>query len=363
MNNNLDFIFPVSNSHNIFSGKDIYIDNSNLNIDMNFDIGDANIKNNFEPFDNLFNNKNSRISSYDENEFQKIVLKPHTLNNEVKNIYTKNEIPVDLSLKENINKKRRKLKIEENFGECKEIKDKEKNNLNKTVKFHSYKLNVMTEEEKVKQRDKNKISARKSRLKKKQYIAQLEKEYSSLKSQLGEIKQNLGINENIISNSENEEFLLNTKGNYCSDCSKIENLKIEENMILNSENIDEKSNLNLINSYTEKQKKILEKLLINQIIIMMPIKIKIFQDKYLKLFSFNKEDSLNVVKNKIERNLKTIQELYDINNLNVKENGIIVEQHYKKINKNGSMANQIYDYYYNLKNYINGFEQIYLSLI
>jgi hypothetical protein len=72
-----------------------------------------------------------------------------------------------------------------------------------------------------------------------------------------------------------------------------------------------------MNSYTEKQKKILEKMLINQIKVMMPIRIKSFQDKYLKLFTFNNEESLIEIKDKIDKNLKAIQELYDIKNYKI----------------------------------------------
>ena len=118
-----------------------------------------------------------------------------------------------------------------------------------------------------------------------------------------------------------------------------------------------------MNSYTEKQKQILEKMLINQIILMMPIKIKIFQEKYLKLFTFNNNESLREIKDKIEKNLKTIQELYDIKNLITEENGLNVEPFYKKNNKGGSMAYQLYEYYYNINNYIKEFEKIYFSLI
>jgi hypothetical protein len=134
-------------------------------------------------------------------------------------------------------------------------------------------------------------------------------------------------------------------------------------LIINQEEIDDKNNINLLNSYTEKQRKIMVKLLINQILIMMPIKIKMFQDKYLKLFTFNGNESLSDVKNKIERNLRTIQELYDINRLKNEENGLSFEQHYKNNRKSDSMAHQIYNYYFNLKNYINEFEKIYLCLI
>ena len=37
---------------------------------------------------------------------------------------------------------------------------------------------------------------------------------------------------------------------------------------------------------------------------MMPIKIKMFQNKYLKLSVINKDDNINIIKNKIEENLQ-----------------------------------------------------------
>ena len=358
MNNNYDCFFPISNYQKIFSEKDIYIDHANLNMDLNLEFGETNVKNAFEGLDNLFNNKISRNSSFDENDFQKISLKPYPISPEVNNIF-KEPVKNPANMKENINKKRNRSKNHE-----KQIdKNKEINKGNKIIKFNSYKLNPMTEEEKNKQKIKNKISARKSRQKKKEYISHLEADYSLLKNKLKAIEQNTKINDNYIPLNENKDFLIDKKENLCGNCSKIENLKFEENIILNQEKFDDNNNFNLINSYSDKQRKILEKLLINQIIIMMPIKIKMFQNKYLKLFTFNENESLNEIKNKIERNLRTIQELYDIKHLKNEENGLNIEPYYKNNSKSGSMAYQIYNYYFNLKNYINEFEKIYLCLI
>ena len=357
MNNNYDFIFH-SNYNKIFSEKDIYIDHDNLNLELKEGLGEANIKNVFESFDNIFNNKNSRKSSYDENDFQKPIIKPNVINPEINNIFNISEKKNELVSKEKLNKKR---KITKNVEVSKKIE--EKVNLDdKKIKFKSYKLNPITEEEKKLQKVKNKISARKSRQKKKQYIIELEKENYSLKEYLERIKENSKLNNNIIPLNEKQDLFQKQK-EYCNDCSNIENLKLEESLIINSESIDSKNSINLMNSYTEKQKKILEKMLINQIILMMPIKIKIFQDKYLKLFTINNNETLREIKDKIDKNLKTIQELYDIKNLITEENGLNIEPFYKKNNKDGSMAYQLYDYYYNIKNYINEFEKIYYSLI
>ena len=75
-------------------------------------------------------------------------------------------------MKENLNKKR-KLKNKETKKEIKGIKDikenKEVNNqIDKKIIFNSYKLTPLSEEEKLEQKEKNRISARKSRFKKKQ---------------------------------------------------------------------------------------------------------------------------------------------------------------------------------------------------
>lgn len=346
MNNNFDILFPYSNLNNIFSEKDIYIDHSMLNMDKNLEIEEANIKNTFEPFDNIFNNRNSMVQN-NENEFQKISLIPYVQTPKTKNIF--NNSPKDINLKENLNKKRKIKKIESN----KYIKENNNQKYNKVI-FNSFKINPISEEEKIEQKNRNKISARKSRLKKKQYITKLEQEHSLLMSQIEEIRQNLCLNKNIIPSIEIKDNSINEKVNNCDYCLKIENLKLEENLILKNENASDKNTTNLLGLYSEKQKKVLEKMLINQILIMMPIKIKIFQDKYLKLFNFNSEESLNDIKIKIEKNLQTIQELYDISNLIEKENGLSNE----KNNKNDSMAKQIYNYYYNLKKYVNDFEKI-----
>jgi len=356
MNNNYDSFFPIANFQKIFSEKDIYIDHANLNMDLNLEFGETNVKNAFDGLDNLFNNKISRNSSFDENDYQKISLKPYPISPEINNIFKEPVKNDALNMKENINKKRNRSKNQE-------IKNDEINKGNKIIKFNSYKLNPISEEEKNKQKIKNKISARKSRQKKKEYISQLKADYSLLKNKLEAIEKNSKINDNFITLNENKQILIEKNENLCDNCSKIENLKFEEKIILNQEQYDDNNNINLINSYTDKQRKILEKLLINQILIMMPIKIKIFQDKYLKLFTFNDKESLSEIKNKIDGNLKTIQELYDIKHLKNEENGLNIKPHYKNNGKSGSMAHQIYNYYFNLKNYINEFEKIYLCLI
>ena len=63
--------------------------------------------------------------------------------------------------------------------------------------------------------------------------------------------------------------------------------------------------------------------------------------------------------------MKTIQELYDMENFQgTQENGGTNIRKYKYDGvRNKSMAHQIYNFYYNLKNYVYEFEKIYFSLI
>ena len=135
MNNNFDFNFSLSNYNKIFSEKDIYIDHDNLNMDINFGFNEANLKNPFDSFDNLFINKNSRKSSYDENDIQKIPLKPKVITPEIDNIFKISEKKNEKIIKEKLNKKRRKSK------ETRKKNIKIENIEDKKVKFNSYKFN------------------------------------------------------------------------------------------------------------------------------------------------------------------------------------------------------------------------------
>ena len=184
-----------------------------------------------------------------------------------------------------------------------------------------------------------------------------------VKKELDEIKQKKSLNinnNNIIPLNENEHLISNN--NLCQNCINIDGLKGEEKIILSEKS--EKKNINIINSFTAKQRIILEQLLIKQIQVMMPIKIKMFQNKYLKLSTFEKDDNINVIKNKIEENLQAIKELYDVETFKDEDNGgVQIKKYQYDGTKSKSMAYQIYTFYNNLKNYVNEFEKIYFSLI
>ena len=377
MDGNLIQIYPNSLINPIIPKGDIYSEFLNYNNDTNCMMDNASINSNLEPFDPFFFGKHSRNSSYEDNNLKKnnslFKSNNNTPNKELKFIFTKNECDNYINGNKNLNINLNNNKINNNINNkiktnnninIKINEDNKKDKKEKKILFNSFMPTTVTEVQKQKQKIKNKISARKSRLKKKLYVEQLEKEYILVKKELSEIKQKIGMNgDNIISLEETDD-IINTKHKNIYDTTiNIERLKEEENLIINEKN-NEKKNINKINSFTAKQRLILEQLLLNQIEIMMPIKVKIFQNKYLKLLSIDKDDNISVIKNKIKENLKAIEEVYDVNSFKGEDNGgSKIQQYQHDCIKNKSMAHQIYNFYYNLKNYVNEFEKIYFTLI
>lgn len=194
----------------------------------------------------------------------------------------------------------------------------------------------------------NRESAKKSRLKKKKYVENLEKEYIILKEELIRLKSCQNINGNGkcnkgSNNNSNDKDEVNN-GNLINDFKK-------EQFHIISNNLEK--NPDLVITFINKQKKLLQYLLVKQIDIMTPIKIKVFQNKFLKLQTFHEDDSIEVIKNKIKINLNTIIELYDINDEDNNNKSINI------CNKKKSMAYHIYNYYNNLKEYVNQYDFIY----
>ena len=370
MDMNLNPFYPKPQINKIF--PDISFDNFNYNTETNIVIDDSIINDNLEPFDKFFNGKRSRNSSYDENDFQKIfpfkqnlntpnsIIKFNFSKKEINNINCNSNINIDGNNNININNFNN---IIENINNKNE--DSKKDKTKKKVLFNSFQTTNFKEiqNQKQKQKMKNKLSARKSRLKKKLYVEQLEKEYILIKKELDEMKQKMNINSiNSQNLTLNETSSLINNKSICQNCINIDGLKDEENLILSEK--AEKKNINTINSFTAKQRLILEQLLIKQIQVMMPIKIRMFQNKYLKLSTIEKDDNISVIKNKIEENLQAVKELYNVENFKDEENDKLKMKNYQYDSmKNKSMAYQIYTFYNNLKNYVNEFEKLYFSLI
>lgn len=166
---------------------------------------------------------------------------------------------------------------------------------------------------------KNRLSARKCRQKKKNYIKQLEEQVKSYQEQLRQYK-NESNNEKSIENylkllSEKEKEI-----EYSSNKKKDNGSKAE---------------------FIENQRRLLSMLFLFQIKLMMPLECKIFQNKFIKLAQFESDDSIENILIKINSNIKLLNELYEFR---------------KKTNSNFSKgkegtAYKLYLFYENMKKY------------
>ena len=173
----------------------------------------------------------------------------------------------------------------------------------------------------------NRISAKKSRLKKKVYIKCLEDELIKIKNEIEEKNNFEKIYFEGICKKDNGKGIENLS----SEIQKYNNLiKIENNLLNKSKNDNQ-----IINDYINLQKTIILDIFIKQIDVLMPIKCKLFQNKFSKLQKFEKDDSIETVINKINENIEMLKKLYDFE--------IPVKQ--LKMKKSDSMALQFYNYY------------------
>ena len=202
----------------------------------------------------------------------------------------------------------------------------------------------------------NRESAKKSRLKKKRYIENLEKQYILLKEEFIKLRENQKINGNLDPSNQlkNEKDNYNYYGNGNILNNEDDFKKSEKEIISNNLEKDPET----INNYLKQQKLLLGNLLVNQIDIMTPIKIKAFQTKFLKLQVLDGDDSIDVIKKKINLNLSTIVELYGIEN----EDNNVSNNNLNFCNKKSSLAYQIYDFYKNIQRLVEKFETIYNNI-
>ena len=280
----------------------------------------------------------------------------------------RDEIPIepnfDFSYFENENgKKEKKISVFKKIPE-KEIQ-KQILKVNQTQKMKEIKLqNCIVNENEIKQKKNifethnenekeiqkqkkllmNRLSAKKSRLKKKVYIKYLEDELEKMKNEI-EKKRNF---EKFylpgVSKQENGKTLENLS----NDVQRYDILIKKEHLFYEKSKNDNES----INDYVNLQKKLLHDILIKIIDVSMPIKCKIFQHKFLKLQKFENEDSINVIINKINCNIDMLKELYDF------DKQLIIKK-----NKSESIAQQLFIYYNNLKDYVISFKTIYDHII
>ena len=182
----------------------------------------------------------------------------------------------------------------------------------------------------------NRISARKSRLKKKQYIKSLEEETARLKNQIilngkkGSNIQDLGdIDLNPEKTEEKNKLFLD----------KIILLEKQEKEVKKE---GQKKSANIINQHEVLQKTVLREMLVKQIHLFLPLKYLIFGEKFIKLVKINEDDSLSVIISKINENLKKIKNYMNI----------ISKKRIKLVIK-------FYEIYKKIKNYSDSFQQLF----
>ena len=182
----------------------------------------------------------------------------------------------------------------------------------------------------------NRISARKSRLKKKQYIKNLEEETARLKNQIilnektgQDIKNSGDLNLNVDKIEDKNKLFLN----------KIILLEKQEKEVKKE---GQKKRANIINQHEVLQKTLLREMLVKQIHLFLPLKYLIFGEKFIKLVKINEDDSLSVIISKVNENLKKIK-------------------NYMKIisKKRIKLVIKFYEIYKKIKDYSDNFQQLF----
>lgn len=138
----------------------------------------------------------------------------------------------------------------------------------------------------------NKLSARKSRQKKKEYVKCLEEELVKLKNELSFNKKVKNQFKDEISQNNNKLF------------NNIINFEKQKEKIYKKGKNDQQK---LMEELEASQKIILTKLLIQQINYSIPLKFQILEKKYLKLIPLSDDDSISIIISKVNKNLDKIK--------------------------------------------------------
>ena len=188
----------------------------------------------------------------------------------------------------------------------------------------------------------NRLSARKSRLKKKHYIKSLEEETARLKNEmiLNEKiciqNQNNGNNKNNININEDEYDEKNK-------------LFLNELILLEKQEKEvkkegQKKRMNVMKQHEVLQKTILKEMLVKQIKNFLPLRYQIFGEKFIKLIQIYEDDSLSVIISKIDENVIKIK-----NYLN-----IVPKKRIKLVIK-------FHEIYKKIKNYADSYQQLFME--
>jgi len=320
-NNDIDF----SPNLNIFTNNDNL---SNLSYSDKNNINESFISQNkfFQNYKNINFNTNT-------NNNNNIITNINIYNN---NCNTNNNITLEnIATSKKNNKKINKIKFK--YSQIKDIEIEE--NMKKPL-FEIY--SNLKDFQKQKKLLMNRISAKKSRLKRKKYISLLEDELKKNKNILEEKKQleNFYLKETC--EKENEINKVSNAVNLFDVLSKKENeIKNNKNNLINE---------NIIKEYCNLQFDFIKKMFIAKLGIYMPLKCKLFSKKYLKLENLEDDDDLNIVLDKVKNNINILKELYNFEKKDLEEN--------KK-----SKDIQLYRFFINIKKIIiliQKLEKIYL---
>ena len=169
----------------------------------------------------------------------------------------------------------------------------------------------------------NRISARKSRLKKKQYIKCLEEETARLKNEIL-LKKNIEIVPDKINSDLSKE-------------DKEKNDKFFNKFILFEKQEKEiklkgqKKQAGIMKQYENLQKSLLREMLVKQIHCFIPLRLRIFGDKFIKLIEINEDDEISVIINKINENIDKIKNYLEVVPKKIIQSVIKLHEIYKKI--------------------------------
>ena len=180
----------------------------------------------------------------------------------------------------------------------------------------------------------NRLSARKSRLKKKKYVKCLEEETARLKNEILLKKNALDISNNINLNLSNEE---NEKKNIF-----LNKLILMEQQEKEVKLKGQKNQSDIMKQYENLQKTLLREMLIRQINCFVPLRLKILGEKNIKLIEANEDDEISVIINKINENIDKIK-----NYMNV-----VPKKRIKSIIK-------LHEIYKKIKSFVDGYQQLF----
>ena len=180
----------------------------------------------------------------------------------------------------------------------------------------------------------NRLSARKSRLKKKKYVKCLEEETARLKNEILLKKSAMDFSNNINLNLSNEE---NEKNNIF-----LNKLILMEQQEKEVKLKGQKNQSDIMKQYENLQKTLLREMLIRQINCFVPLRLKILGEKNIKLIEANEDDELSVIINKINENIDKIK-----NYMNV-----VPKKRIKSIIK-------LHEIYKKIKSFVDGYQQLF----